>query len=272
MQKITDNAYVETGFHGSNVGFVITSKGIVMMDTPMWPSEAIKWRDQIAQYGTLRYLINTEPHQDHFSGNYFFKCPIVAHEGTRNAILTTTSVDKYKESLRQIDPASLALMRRFVYRPPDITLTERMTIYLGDHTFQLINLPGHTAYQVAVYIPEEKIVFTSDNIVHQVPPWLHQALPYQWLEALNTLGKLDAKVLIPGHGSVCDKSYIPEMSIIVQSWINVMTGAINRGMSREDIQKNIGSLLDAKLAGAGYDKVLLGMNVARLYEVLKKEG
>lgn len=269
MQKITKNIYVETGFQGCNVGFVITSKGIVMIDTPMLPADAIKWRDQVAKHGIARYLINTEPHQDHFSGNYFYKCPIVAHEGTRNAILTTTSVDQYKESLKQMSPASLPLVRRFTFRPPDITFTERMTIHLGDHTFQLINLPGHTAYQTAVYIPEEKVVFTSDNISHNVPVWLHQALPYEWLETLQKMDELDAKVLVPGHGSVCDKTYLPEMSSIIQSWINVMTKAIKQGMNEEKIQKNIGSLLDAKLAGAGYDEVLLSMNVARLYEVLK---
>jgi cyclase len=269
MQKITKNVYVETGFHGSNVGFVVTNKGIVMVDTPMWPSEAVQWRDQVAKHGTARYLINTEPHQDHFSGNYFYKCPIVAHEGTRNAILTTTSVEQYKNNLKQMDPASIPLMRRYTFRPPTITLTERMTIYLGDHTFRLINLPGHTAYQVAVYIPEEKVVFTSDDIFHKVPAWLHQALPYEWLESLNKLAELDANVLVPGHGNVCDKSYLPEMSAVVQSWINVITRAINQGMTVEEIQKNIERLLDDKLANAGYDKNLCNMNIARLYSVLK---
>jgi cyclase len=269
MQKITKNVYVETGFHGCNTGFITTSKGIVMIDTPMWPSEAVKWRDQVAKYGTARYLINTEPHGDHFSGNYYYKCPIVAHEGTRNAILSTTSVEQFKANLKQMDPASLPLMKRYTFRPPTMTLTERMTIYLGDHTFQLINMPGHTAYQVAVYIPEEKVVFTSDNIFHKVPAWLHQAMPYEWLESLNRLAELDAEVMVPGHGEVCDKFYIPEMSTIVQAWINTMTRAINKGLTEEEVQKNIGSLLDAKLKGAGYDANLLTMNVARLYSILK---
>ena len=269
MQKITKNVYVETGFNGCNVGFVITSKGIVMIDTPMWPTEAVKWRDRISKYGKVRYLINTEPHMDHFSGNYFFTCPIIAHEGTRNTILNTTSVEDYREMLRQADPDSIPLMRRYKYRPPTITLSERMTFYLGDHIFQLINLPGHTAFQVAVYIPEEKVVFTSDDIFHDVPAWLHEALPYQWLESLKKLGELDVKALIPGHGSVCDKSYLPEMSSIIQSWINVMTRAINRGMSEAEIQKNIRNLLDAKLTQCCYDDVLLNINVTRLYQVLK---
>ena len=271
MQKITKNVYAETEFNGCNVGFVVTSKGIVMIDTPMLPSEAVEWRDKLAKYGKVRYLINTEPHQDHFSGNYFFKCPVIAHEGTRATILRLgqKSAVEYKESLKQTDPASVPLMKKFAFVAPTITFSERMTLYFGDHTFQLINLPGHTAFQVAVFIPEEKVVFTSDDVFYQVPTWLHEALPYQWLESLQKLQEMDARILVPGHGNVCDKSYLSEMKATIQSWINVISGAINRGMNEEEIQKNIGNLLDTRLTGAGYDQNLLSMNITRLYDVLK---
>ena len=37
---------------------------------------------------------------------------------------------------------------------------------VGDHTFEMIHMPGHTLYQAAVTIKEEGVVFTSDNILH----------------------------------------------------------------------------------------------------------
>ena len=51
MQKITDNVYVETGYNGCNVSFVVTGEGVVMVDSPMVPAEAARWRDTIAGYG-----------------------------------------------------------------------------------------------------------------------------------------------------------------------------------------------------------------------------
>ena len=271
MQKISPGVYAETAFHGCNVGFVVTNKGVVMIDTPMWPTEAIGWRDEIAKYGTVRYLINTEPHRDHFSGNYLFKCPIVAHEGTRDAILSA-SVEEFKENIRQTDPNSLPLMKRFSYQPPSITLSERLTLYLGDHTFQLISVPGHTAFQVAVHIPEERVIFTSDNIFCRVPAWLHQALPYEWLESLKRIQELEADVLVPGHGSICDKSYIPEMISIIQSWIDAVATTIDRGMNLEEAIKEI-NLLDQHQVNKGDEQMaqmVQRMNITRLYEVLKK--
>jgi len=271
MQKITDNVYAETGFPGCNPGFVVTKEGVVMIDTPQMPTDAIRWRNEIAKHGPVRYLINTEPHGDHFTGNHFFEGMVVAHEGTREAILTA-SVEQLKEHLKQTDPDSLSLMEGFSYRPPTITLSQRLTLYLGDHTLQLIHFPGHTPYQVAVYIPEERVVFTSDNIFHRVQAFLRQALPYEWLNSLQRMQELEADVLVPGHGSICDRSYIPEMSSFIQAWIDTVTAAIDQGMSLEEAQDKI-SLLDRYPMEAGAESMaqeVQRMNVARLYEVLKK--
>ena len=79
MEKISDNVYVETGFDGCNVGFVVTEGGVVMIDTPQIPSDAMDWREVIKKHGPVRYLINTEPHIDHFTGNTFFEGTIIGH-------------------------------------------------------------------------------------------------------------------------------------------------------------------------------------------------
>jgi cyclase len=271
MQKITKNVYVETGFRGCNCSFVVTKEGIVMIDTPQIPTEAIKWRDEIAKHGRVRYLINTEPHGDHMTGNYFFEGTVVGHEGTREAILAS-SVEQLKKMTRQMAPDSLPLLEGYTYRPPTITLSQRLTLYLGDHTFRLINLPGHTPYQVAVYVPEEKVVFTSDNIVYKTQPFLRQALPYKWLASLKRYQKLDADFLVPGHGKVCDRSYIPEMSALIQAWIDAASAAIKQGMSLKEAQENTALLerFGIKLGTEPMAKMIQPMNMARLYEVLKK--
>lgn len=271
MQKISNNAYAETGFRGCNPGFVVTSEGVVMIDTPQMPTDAIAWRDEIAKHGPVRYLINTEPHGDHFTGNFFFEGTVVAHEGTREAILAA-SVEQLKERFEQMTPESLALLEGYSYRAPTITLSERLTLHVGDHTFHLIHVPGHTPFQIAVHIPEERVVFTSDNVFYKVQAFLHQALPYEWIESLKKIGELEADVLVPGHGEVCDRSYIPEMSAFIQAWIDAVSEAISKGMSLEEAQDKV-SLLDRYPMQAGNEAMgpqIQRMNVARLYEVLKK--
>ena len=73
MQQVSENIFAETDYMGCNFGYVRTSDGIVLIDTPQRPSDAIKYHGAIEHLGQeVRFLINTEPHGDHIAGNYFF--------------------------------------------------------------------------------------------------------------------------------------------------------------------------------------------------------
>src|SRR5215510_9705462 len=99
MQQLSSNVYAETGIRGCNHGFVTTSDGIVMIDSPHKPSDALKLKAEIARRGgKLRYIINTEPHGDHWTGNAFFDVPVIAHEGVRARILET-DMEKHCERI-----------------------------------------------------------------------------------------------------------------------------------------------------------------------------
>ena len=89
MKQLTANVFIETELRGSNHGIVTTSDGIVMIDTPHKPSDALRLKADVERRGRLRYILNTEPHGDHWTGNAYFDVPVVAHEGVRTRILTT---------------------------------------------------------------------------------------------------------------------------------------------------------------------------------------
>ncbi len=266
MQKISQNVYVETGFRGSNDGLVETSEGLVLIDTPQFPTDAIKWRETVAKHGEVRYIIITEPHLDHFNGAFCLKGTVVGHEGTRQTIMATDP-NQTREGMKGTE--DYALMDGFAFRPPTITFNDEMTLYVGKHTFKLINMPGHTPYQAAVFIPEEKVMFTSDNVVYKVPPWLMQAMPDEWLQSLKRIATFDADVLVPGHGEVCDKSYLPEMAALVQEWIDAVKDAIKKGLTVEEAQKTI-TVLDRWELDPDRKQRMQQRNISHLYEVLKK--
>ncbi len=269
MQKVTDNVYVETGYQGCNVTFFVTAGGVVMVDTPQMPTDAIKWRDEIAKHGEVKYLINSEPHGDHTTGNYFFGGINVAHEGVREAILAS-SVEQLKERMQNMPPEDARLFEDFSYRAPTITFSKNLTLYVGDHTFRLMNLPGHTEYQTAIYCPEEKVICTSDNVITESSPLMFAAVPYEWLESVKTMQGLDADWLVPGHGEVCKPDYLEVVGKGVRSWIDLTKDAMSQGLSLEEAINDT-SLLDKysiEIGGGLMADRLPAMNLTRLYEVL----
>ena len=266
MQKITDTVFADTTMPGCNPGFVVTTAGVVMIDTPQVPTDAVRWRDEITKYGPVRYLINTEPHGDHFTGNCFFEGTVIAHEGVRAAI-AAADVNAYKQRVLEASPDLAGLLEDFHYRIPEITFSKELTLYVGDHTFKLINMPGHTPFQAAVFIPEERVVFTSDNIFYKTQTFLQQAVPYEWLESLEKLNELEVDTMVPGHGETCDRSYIPEMRKVIQAWIDTIKKAMADGLTVEAAQEQIKGV-DPYEEPAMADW-LNKINVARLYQALQ---
>lgn len=207
MRQVSANVFAETGFsRGCNPGFVVTPEGIVMVDCPYRPSDALRWREEVCLRGKPLYLINTEPHRDHITGNAFFDVTVIAHEGIRRESLASLgSPEEMRQAIEAIDPEGVALLEGYRPNPPQVTFTERMALHLGEQTLELICLPGHTSYQTAVFLPNERVVFTGDNIVNGVQPFLHQAVPLRWLVSLNRIGELDVDWVVPGHGDVGGK-------------------------------------------------------------------
>jgi glyoxylase-like metal-dependent hydrolase (beta-lactamase superfamily II) len=269
MDKISENIYAETGFRGCNPGFVVTTEGVVMIDSPQNPTNAIKWRDEIKKKGEVKYLINTEPHGDHVMGNFFFTGVVIAQEGTREAVLSSMSLETIKERVQAIDPDGVKYLEGYEIKAPSITFSDRLSIHLGGHTFELMHLPGHTASETAVYIPEERVVFTGDNIFYKTQTFMQAALPEEWLKSLEKIGELDVDWIVPGHGQVCNKDYLPEQAAFIKDWIGAVKEAISKGVTKEEAHQTISFIdrypMDTGLEAMG--EMVQHMNIDRLYEL-----
>ena len=240
MRRVSENVYAEIYFWGCNPGFLVTSEGVVMIDTPQQPIDAARWRERLQEYGPIRYLINTEPHVDHILGNaYFPGVEVVGQVGLQaryeQAVPELTSAERL-EIIKQADPDSVWLFNHPDYppNPPTRTFTDELTLHLGRHTIQCLHLPGHTAPQTGVYLPQEGVLFTGDNIFHRVKTFIQEADPWQWLDTLKRIGEIDAAVIVPGHGEPCDRRYLAEQAEIIEAWIGAVEDFVRRGLSEEE--------------------------------------
>jgi cyclase len=274
MQQLTSNVFVDTQVKGCNFGFVTTSDGIVMIDSPHKPTDAMKLKAEIAKRDQLRYIINTEPHGDHWTGNAYFQVPVIAHQGVRARILAT-DMPQHLARVASFSPDEPKLLEGYTPNVPVLTFQDSMTLHVGDHTFQMIHMPGHTLYQAAILIKEEGVVFTSDNIFYKVQTFIQEANPEQWLEALEALRRLDEEVFVPGHGAVCDKSYLDEQGDYILEWKAYVQKAIDQGMAKEDAIEKLTAMTERYPMDVGLDGQaprVMRMNVANLYDYLTAAG
>jgi cyclase len=274
MEQITSNVYVENGVRGCNHGFVTTSDGIVLIDTPQKPSDALRLKAEIERHGPIRYIINTEPHGDHWTGNAFFDVPVIAHAGVRTRILATDM----KEHLTRVagtGPEEGSHLDGYTVNAPIITFAEGMTLHVGDHTFRMTNMPGHTPFQAAVSVEEEGVVFTSDNIFCKVHTWIQEGNPDHWLDTLDMLRELPEESFVPGHGPLCDKAYLNEQEAWIREWLAYVKSAIERGMTKEDAVTALTDMTDRypmDVEQDGMAPMVMKMNVANIWDFITGEG
>ncbi len=269
LQQVTSNVFADTGRQGCNFGFLTTSDGIVMFDSPHRPTDAMELKAEIARRGQLRYIINTEPHGDHWTGNSFFDAPVVAQEGVRRRILETP-MEAHIARVSAFGPDEPKLMEGYAPNAPVITFDETMTLHVGDHTIEIIHMPGHTAYQAAICIKEEGVVWTSDNIFNKVQTYIQEASPDECLATVELLRRLDEETFVPGHGLLCDKGYLDEQGSYIQEWRDLVQNAIDRGMTKEESIYALTDLTDRYPMESSHQDgpAVMRMNAANLYDFL----
>jgi cyclase len=163
---------------------------------------------------------------------------LITSQETRDKLSKATR-ERVMDSVKRIDPDALPLMEKYQVRLADATFTEKMNLYVGDHTFQLFSLPGHSSGGIGVYIPQERVVFATDIVFHKKKSWLQEADPAAWLASLKKIGGLDVDVIVPGHGDLCKKEYLEEEAGIIRQWEELVRSAIKQGLSVEEAAAKI---------------------------------
>jgi cyclase len=85
-----------------------------------------------------------------------------------------------------------------------------------------------------VYLPQEGVVFTGDNVFHRCKTFVQEADPWEWLDALERIAALDVQTIVPGHGEPCDTTYLTEQAQIIHNWIGVVEDFVRRGLSEDE--------------------------------------
>jgi glyoxylase-like metal-dependent hydrolase (beta-lactamase superfamily II) len=124
--------------------------------------------------------------------------------------------------------------------PANVIFGEKYVIRSGRRNIELLHL-GHanTAGDIVMWLPEERIVATGDMVV--LPsPYAFNTPPGAWASTLRALNDLGYEKLVPGHGEVqTDTAYVDLIIEAAESIADQRDILLSRGMSHEDIEKNL---------------------------------
>jgi glyoxylase-like metal-dependent hydrolase (beta-lactamase superfamily II) len=89
--------------------------------------------------------------------------------------------------------------------PADDWLIAASTLTVGGVRFDIQPVgPSHTAEDLVVYLPQQKVLFAGDLVFRNRIPFVGQADSRHWIEAMQSLLKFDTRWVVPGHGPISD--------------------------------------------------------------------
>ena len=236
MIQIDANIVVETEHLGSNNSIVSTPEGLVLIDSPHRPTDAIRWRHQVESRGNTLYLINTDHHPDHTIGNYFLPGRVVSHEGTLERLTNNAPSKQYLDDLMAaIDPEGLKFMKDYRVRKPEITFSERLTLHVGGLDFEMSYARGHTLNSAIIYIPQQQVCFTGDLVCSLGLPAFIEADTFAWIETIKRIEKMDIRHIVPGHGKVCNLAEARRFRSMIENLVGEVETHLDKGVARERI-------------------------------------
>ncbi len=222
-EELAPGVFINTHYRGCTPGAIQTEEGIILVDAPLIPQQALDWRAQIEDEfddEPLLYMINTDHHRGHALGNqYFMPITVIAHERAHKEMsgYTENFKDRVRNSFKR-EPEIQAQLDNIIIVPPDLTFTNRAKLIRGMREVELIFVGGHTPATSLVWLPDEKICFVGDILWVDQHPYMAQGNTIEWLNALELIRELGAEQLVPGHGPVCE----PDATYRVAEYIHFM--------------------------------------------------
>ena len=293
-----------------NSSIIVNDDDVIVVDDHVSPAAAWVLLDELKDITSkpVRYVINTHFHYDHAHGNQIFDkdVDIIGHEFTREMLLggkssqmplyknyvtgLPTQIENLKTRLAaesdaakkstvqtqlQVAENNAASQAELKPTPPNLTLRTEMTLHRPfagrDREIQIRFLGrAHTAGDVVVYLPQEKLVMTGDMLTTGLSN-MSDAFVNEWSTTLEQLKKLDFDTVLPGHGEAfTDKSKIDYFQAYLRDVWSEVTRLKQQGVSAEDAAKRA-DLTKHKdhfpIQGPGVPLIA----VTRIYELLDKK-
>jgi cyclase len=227
----------------------------------------------------VRYVVNSHWHPDHWSGNQVFAeafpgleiiATAEAAEYMRNvspawmarfksnqtrlraaleeAIRTGKRADgsPFTAEHRRQDEKDLALFEDFIAETaqvqrtfPTLTYRDHLRLRHGGRVFEFISVAGDALGTTILYLPQEKLLFTGDTVVHPIP--YSTPPPTQRITTLRRILAMDIAILVPGHGpAMRDMKYVAMMAELLEQVLGQVRTALRNGAANlEEVQKAV---------------------------------
>lgn len=248
MEEVTAGCWYAPGF--ANVGVVLTSEGVLVIDTSLSRRHAEQVRGWIRSRTDLavKALVYTHGHFDHVNGADALAdadTRVIAHENVPDRFRKYRALHQHIERINGIQFGRRTDGERsFDFHFPDTTFHHEHEFRLGDKTIHLRHGRGETEDHCFVHVLEDDLIYCGDFFIWSFPnignPLKVVRFEREWFESLEQIRDLEPEFLVPGHGkALAGRAVIRQALQDVVDCLRLVHEHViehlNRGTSLEDM-------------------------------------
>jgi len=216
------------GYGWVDAGFITRGKGL-FYDTFFDLPHA---REMLAAYQELSgreypgFVVNSHYNADHIFGNQLFPdSTVIMHKN----VLIEKKVEPISmfTDIQYADknPNAPAYLKYFhnefkgidfrgiEWHEPDILVDSSFEVLLDGMKAQVLCVaPSHSDSDLLLWLPDERVIFCADVVFSSggIVAYSEKGMRL-WAKAMDTIIDLNPRVIVPGHGGLCDVEHIKEL-------------------------------------------------------------
>jgi cyclase len=242
--KVKDGIYVFSPDTASaTCSFVITEEGVVMIDSCQSPLDSRKMLSAIKKVTDkpIIFLLDTETHGDHTGNHFIFSPPatIINHEGAGAGMRKEYNPNRPALAVQSAEMREAVKGAKMI--APHVEYKDRMTINLGNRTFELIYLKNvHSFADTAIWMPKERVLFAASaaNVRRFINLRPSVVIP-DVLASFKLMKSLDPEVVITGHGGVTTTKVFDEYEAFYSLVLKRVGDMAAQGKTLAEIKKGL---------------------------------
>jgi len=257
--------------NNATFGFVVTSEGVVLIDSGGTYKGAAEIHALIKSVTDkpVKIVINTGGQDHRWLGNGYFK-----KLGARLIANSKAVADQKARTRDQFfmmgNMVSDAGLKNTDAVYAEETFDDILKFTFGNTEFELHHAGhAHTPGDSFVWLPQQRIVFSGDIVYVQRMIGINaESNSKSWVTAFETMAALDPRIVVPGHGHV---TTLKDATAHTYDYLVFLRQAVSDFMDNGGGIENIGKLDQSSFSFLLNYEGLKGRNAQRVYEELEWE-